>query len=618
MQTLVREMTLRILVVATLMGACFKQVDAGDFMLVAASDNYTIFAGSMSKQLADLAALPLEGVEKPQALDYDPTENMVYWTQYHPDTGIGKLSRAHLNGTNQMILLSDIRVAFGLALDLVARMAYWTDNTLGQIGRVPMDGSGPKEIIIESLSRPRGIVTDHDQGHIYWTDVGDDTGVPKIERANSDGTNRVTLVADNLVWPQAVILDHETNHLYWCDGVLDTIERSDLLGNNRELLINLTQYAPIHPFDMVIYKDYIYWSDLVYSGVIRVHLNGRGEQNFGPTSFHEIRRIHIQKEPNYCDSSPCLNGATCEDIVNGFVCHCPSGFSGVTCFENPCSSLPCMNGGTCSSSSAGFTCRCPPHYEGPTCALDPCSSLPCVNGGTCSSSSAGFTCQCPPHYEGPTCALDPCSSLPCVNGGTCSSSSAGFTCRCPPHYEGPTCALFVGCNAPFLPNHVRLLKNVTVFAPGEEATFTCDRGYSIKGSSSHNVSRACLADGTWSGGSVQCYQAEQSDPEERTIPVVPITAGGGAAVFIIVLLIIVIIALKMKKKRNNQERVVNVPPISYCRSPPPAYQVDSDYLQSDFQANASGNNNPCYMADGAVNINMKQPLPTSIYEEVLN
>ena len=34
---------------------------------------------------------------------------------------------------------------------------------------------------------------------------------------------------------------------------------------------------------------------------------------------------------NECLSSPCVFGATCEDVVNGYVCHCAPGYTGTQC-----------------------------------------------------------------------------------------------------------------------------------------------------------------------------------------------------------------------------------------------------------------------------------------------
>ena len=32
-----------------------------------------------------------------------------------------------------------------------------------------------------------------------------------------------------------------------------------------------------------------------------------------------------------CASNPCLNGATCTDLINGYECTCPVGFGGDNC-----------------------------------------------------------------------------------------------------------------------------------------------------------------------------------------------------------------------------------------------------------------------------------------------
>ena len=83
--------------------------------------------------------------------------------------------------------------------------------------------------------------------------------------------------------------------MYWCDASLDKIERSDLLGENRQVVKNLTELnLPFHPFDLAVYKDEIYWTDWNYVALLRVNINGLGEQIVGPRVFERAAGLHIQ------------------------------------------------------------------------------------------------------------------------------------------------------------------------------------------------------------------------------------------------------------------------------------------------------------------------------------
>ena len=48
-------------------------------------------------------------------------------------------------------------------------------------------------------------------------------------------------------------------------------------------------------------------------------------------------------------SDPFDNGGTCTDIVNGFICQFPVGYSGTMCDvdEDFCTSKTCQNNGSC-------------------------------------------------------------------------------------------------------------------------------------------------------------------------------------------------------------------------------------------------------------------------------
>ena len=108
---------------------------------------------------------------------------------------------------------------------------------------------------------------------MYWTDWG---AIPKIERAGMDGSTRQTIVTGNLGWPNGLTIDLASDHLYWADAKLDKIEKSDLNGGNRQLI--MSSAADIHPYGLAVFENVLYWTDWNTKSISRFNLSSGNHQ----------------------------------------------------------------------------------------------------------------------------------------------------------------------------------------------------------------------------------------------------------------------------------------------------------------------------------------------------
>lgn len=113
------------------------------------------------------------------AVDADPTEGYVYYSEVRKDT----VYRVHLNGTGRIlykllaVLLSvfiflgkeivvprNIRGVEGISVDTVSKTLFFVDNILGLIAAVRLQNFEHRKDLITGLGNPRAIVVSSDLG----------------------------------------------------------------------------------------------------------------------------------------------------------------------------------------------------------------------------------------------------------------------------------------------------------------------------------------------------------------------------------------------------------------------------------------------------------------------
>ncbi|XP_066268020.1 low-density lipoprotein receptor-related protein 6-like isoform X1 [Branchiostoma lanceolatum] len=281
--------------------------------------------------------LPIEGIQRAAAIDYDVADQLVYWTDVEAEV----IRRARLDGTGVEDLISrQVGSPDGIAVEWIGRNLYWTNGETERIEVSRLDGVSRKVLIYEDLDRPRAIVVDPSEGYMYWTDWGES---PRIERAELDGSNRLVLFKESIYWPNGLAIDYTARKIYWGDAKLQKIEYANLDGTGRRVLLD---EGLQHIFGLTLLGDYVYWTDWKNDGnVQRVHkTTGENRQVIvdqlpGLMGLKAVTMEKTEGEASPCqpDNGGCSHLCLLSPDPPNYKCACPNGIKlledGKTCTD---------------------------------------------------------------------------------------------------------------------------------------------------------------------------------------------------------------------------------------------------------------------------------------------
>ena len=92
---------------------------------------------------------------------------------------------------------------------------------------------------------------------------------------------------------------------------------------------------------------------------------------------YNISLLYFYSDP--CNE--CVINSTCDPQSDGSVnCVCPAGYNGTSCnnYINMCNPNPCMNGGSCKNLINDYICQCAPGYIRRNCSSEGIVAYVCI------------------------------------------------------------------------------------------------------------------------------------------------------------------------------------------------------------------------------------------------
>ncbi|XP_024940882.1 low-density lipoprotein receptor-related protein 2 isoform X2 [Cephus cinctus] len=282
---------------------------------------------NLDTRVTSIPFKPVGNLTNVVGVDFDYQDKKLLFTQIRPWTKIAWMQADNPSSMDIHNLITKGINPEGISYDWTQKKIYWTDSSNNSIYAMNIDGSDL--VMIARVDRPRAIVVDPCNGTLYFTDWGRFGTSGKIFRTTMAGSLKKAIIEHDLSQPSGLAVDYDEQMLYWTDAVREKIERSDLDGNNRQVLVSAT----IYPFAITVFREHIYWTDLQLRGVYRA------EKHTGANKVELVKRLedsprdlHIfSPARQQCSVNPCnIRNGGCDQS-----CHpAPNGSAECKCDDN--------------------------------------------------------------------------------------------------------------------------------------------------------------------------------------------------------------------------------------------------------------------------------------------
>lgn len=196
----------------------------------------------------------LTDLYKPSGISIDHVEGKLYWLEQ------GRIGRADLDGGNMEIAFGGgVFASRGIAIDITDRMIYFADNGNSRVSRCEMDGSNYQLLIdYPNMDRVGGIDFDSITGEMYWSHSANDHSFQGVHRAAGDGSGPVEDVFNGSDYVSGLVVDHDDQRIFFSDSDNETIKRFDL---DSGLMTTLASNLGL-PHALDVFDGFVYWINL--------------------------------------------------------------------------------------------------------------------------------------------------------------------------------------------------------------------------------------------------------------------------------------------------------------------------------------------------------------------
>uniref|UniRef100_A0A914WJQ4 EGF-like domain-containing protein n=1 Tax=Plectus sambesii TaxID=2011161 RepID=A0A914WJQ4_9BILA len=265
-----------------------------------------------------------EVIRSAVGVSFDYAQSLIFYS----DIQLKRIVAVKFDGSDNFAVAENVGSVEGLAFDYLHKELYFTSYSNHSIMRVSVAdpytvaGNYPKAttrlLMLNDQDKPRGIAVDPCEMRIYWTNWRE--GLPSIERAYFSGFQREKLITTDIRTPNAITIDFLARKLYWSDARLDKIERCEMDGSNRQVLVSgdtIVGHYPAHPFGLVVYGNYLFYTDWITRGVVKMNKLTGGEAEFLRGNFTEqpMGVAAIAEDALQCGMDACTRANLgCQDV----------------------------------------------------------------------------------------------------------------------------------------------------------------------------------------------------------------------------------------------------------------------------------------------------------------